>query len=209
MLNLGERFAAKLAARPQMPVPPEPGLLLSLGIPRPMHGLAPRVVMGKEWWDQTRNEAYQRTNFHCLACEVHKTEAKFHRWLEAHEIYDIHFSKGRMKYLETVPLCHACHCYVHLGRTWNLMQQGQVTEEKFLEIYNHGQQILIKAGLPHPSYQEVSDALTNLEMYGKAAPWEKWRLCIGKKKYKPLYESYEDWVNSVQAFKNAPLEIDE
>lgn len=37
-----------------------PELLLHNNIPKPMHGVAPRVVLGQKWWDRERRECYER-----------------------------------------------------------------------------------------------------------------------------------------------------
>ena len=66
-------------------------------IPKPMSGVAPRVVMGQVWWDQIRREAYAKNNMRCWACGGEGP-------LEAHEVYHINHYSARMIYLETVAL---------------------------------------------------------------------------------------------------------
>ena len=169
-----------------------PEVLLSPNIPLPLHGMAPRVVMGDTWWNQTRQKAYESTAYHCVACGVWKMEAKGHQWLEGHELYAIDYEKGKMVYLETVPLCHYCHNYIHDGRLLHLLQQGMLPQSKYFAILNHGDEILKQVGLRRLTRNEREDALKEMIIRGRMAPWEKWRLVVGKKTYKPLYRSREE-----------------
>ncbi|MGB5770131.1 MAG: hypothetical protein WBM32_09705, partial [Crocosphaera sp.] len=59
-----------------------PWLLFHPNIPKPLHGLAPRVIKGDKWFNQTKQETKAKLNQHCWACGVHKYDAKYHRWLE-------------------------------------------------------------------------------------------------------------------------------
>jgi len=68
-----------------------PEVLLCPNVPKPMHGLAPRVVLGSAWWDETRQRAYRSTNYHCIACGVSRERAKYHQWMEGHELYSINY----------------------------------------------------------------------------------------------------------------------
>src|SRR3990167_9396936 len=84
-----------------------PAILLHPNIPKPMHGVNPRTIMGQEWWDEQRQRAYEENNFCCWACGVHKSQAAYHKWLEAHECYEIDYIAGRMYMRIIVALCHS------------------------------------------------------------------------------------------------------
>lgn len=158
-----------------------PAILLHPNIPKPLHGLAPREILGKAWWDQTRKEAYRRQHYHCAACGVAKEAARYHQWLEAHEVYDIDYPLGRSIYIETVALCHACHNFIHSGRLKILAEKGEIPHEKRIEILHHGNRLLVTAGLKPRAYT------------GKCARWSKWRLVLNGVEYKPKFKSFKAW----------------
>jgi len=181
-MGMADRVKKLRRARPAKVWKREPEVLLCGNVPKPMHGLAPRVVLGRKWWDQTRQAAYASTNNHCIACGVHKFRAMCRQWMEGHELYAVDYVNGRMKYLRTVPLCHYCHNYIHSGRLEAMLEKGEITHAKYAAIHQHGDAVLDDAGLEKEEHQ------------GLVAPWEKWRLVIGRKTYKPKFKTYEDWV---------------
>lgn len=165
------------------PVNANPSILLHPQIPKPMHGMAPRVVLGQAWWDKERQAAYASTNFHCEACGVPKWEAKYHQWLEGHEIYEIDYKKGTMTYKRACPLCHYCHNYIHSGRLQWLFDTQRINHHKYASILIHGDAVLAAAGLRKP-----------IPYDGPIAPWSAWRLIINGKQYKGKFKNYEDWL---------------
>lgn len=167
--------------KPKPPWKKRPEILLCHRIPEPLHGVAPRVVLGGKWWDKTRKEAYKSTNYHCIACGVHKLSAKYRKWLEAHEVYYIDYLVGRMEYVETVPLCHFCHNFIHMGRLQALLERGQINHGKFTAIVQHGNSVLKKANLRKEPFDP-----------GPMADWKDWRLILFGKEYPPLYETPEE-----------------
>ena len=161
---------------------PRPELLLCPNIPKPLHCVNPRTILGQAWWNQRRQEAYRVTDFHCAACGVWKFHAKGHQWLEGHEIYRIDYVRGRMYLEEVVALCSYCHEFIHSGRLQALMEQGKITQGHFAAVIQHGNKVLRDAGLTKP------------EPYaGKTAPWGKWRLILNRRYYKPKYGTPEEW----------------
>lgn len=162
---------------------PDPSLLLHQNIPKPLHGIAPRVVLGRKWWDGTRMEAYKSTGFRCAACGVRASDAKFKQWLEAHEVYAFDYKNLRLTYLYTVPLCHACHSFIHCGRLRVMKDKGKLSEEVYREIIAHGKNVLECAGLPPSGEPETS----------KKTKWNDWRMEINGKLYGPSTRSYVAW----------------
>lgn len=160
-----------------------PELLTHPNIPKPLHGVNPRSVLGKDWWDEKRVAAYAENNFCCHACGTHKSKAKFHQWLEGHEAYIIDYPRGEIRLEKIVALCHSCHNYIHNGRLKHLLDKGDVTKEKYDAIMKHGDSLLKKAGLARRAGYD-----------GEVADWNKWRLVIDDKKYKPKYNSYNEWL---------------
>lgn len=178
----------------QLPFIPRPEILLGKNIPKPMHGVAPRVVLGSKWWDKERKDAYASTDYHCLACGVHKSLAKSRQWLEAHELYEIDYEKGRMTYIECTPLCHLCHQFIHDGRLTNLLRKSEISHAKFVSIIQHGDSVLRKASLRRQPYEIREQLLRNT----RCAPWEDWRMVVGGFEYPPLYRTEEEWMTKFE-----------
>lgn len=158
---------------------PNPSLLLHPNIPKPLHGIAPRVIMGQEWWDKHRREAYANAGYCCEACGVPKEEAKYHKWLEAHEYYDYDYAEGTLTFVKLVALCHSCHNYIHSGRMAILRNSGEMTYAKYDDIMEHG--------------DRLTEGHTTPTRGVGVADWEDWRLIFEGKEYGPSSNSYHEW----------------
>jgi len=180
-----------------------PALLTHPNIPKPLHGLNPRTLLGQEWWDERRHAAYAKEIYHCWACGVHKSNALYHRWLEGHETYNIDYEHGRAEMIEVVALCHACHNFIHSGRLVAEWRVKHISQDKALTILRHGFDVLEAAHLEafwvaHASYAEISGIRSHeLLGYGRdikmQVPWADWRLVMLGNEYEPLHKSFEEW----------------
>ena len=171
----------KLRTKPEMIGEPDPSILLCPNIPKPLHGMAPRTLLGDEWWDKERKACYASTNHHCLACGVHASNAAAFNRMEAHEMYDYDYPKGTLTYVRAVPLCHFCHNYIHDGRMSHLLRKGEMDYNKIQQILKHGSAILARAGLDKMPYN------------GPIARWDQWRMIINGVAYKGKFASFDAW----------------
>lgn len=180
-----------------------PELLRHHTIPRPMSGMAPRVVMGQEWWDDMRHKAYAENNMRCWACGGDGP-------LEAHEAYSINYYKAQMTYIETTALCNACHSFIHIGRTIGLFSQGKICHRDAKRIVLKGYETLKAAGLRCPWETRVIASngmpwrrprfwVTEVLLACDPVPesimteWASWRLVFEGEKYPPLYKTFEEY----------------
>ena len=163
---------------------PNPQLLLHPQIPKPLHGLNPRTLLGKPWWDRERKRAYRKHQWHCHACGIKNTKAVYHQWLEGHETYKINYDKGVALYLETVALCHCCHSYIHAGRLNILFTQKKIAIAKYKYIINHGSRIL-RAAFLTPTAQPN-------DVY-KKVKFSSWRLQIGRSVFMSPFKNEAEW----------------
>lgn len=185
-------------------------LLTHPNIPKPLHTLAPRTLLGEEWWNRVRQEAYAKENYHCWACGIHKYEADFHQWLEAHETYEINYAEGWMQLTEIVALCHSCHNFIHSGRLWILFKQGKITENKLRFILLHGfsllksQQLkpfwgtaliwhLLNGKSEAAAIQDLRERKILVEHDEVFAEWSRWRLILNGKEYRTPFKDIDDW----------------
>jgi hypothetical protein len=178
-----------------------PQILLHPNIPKPLHGLNPRSIFGKEWWDIERKKAYEVNNFCCWACGIDKNKAKHHRWLEAHECYEIDYSTGIAEMKMISALCHLCHNYIHNGRLQELLNVSSITIEFYNEVMFHGSNLLAERmeniGFPK-ELLFLQSTLISLEMVKlkmvENVDWKDWKLIIDGKEYSPIHKSYEEWL---------------
>lgn len=177
-----------------------PEVLMHPNIPKPLHEVNPRNIMGKARWDVVRKEAYASTNYHCIACGVHKTQAKKYQWLEAHEFYDIDYQEGRVSIDRIIPLCHYCHNFIHSGRLYMIMGKEK-TEEEVIEILEHGFKILSDNGLDAFPFTVNFAESVGAETHGVdrnflpdvgPVEWGDWRLIWEGVEYPPKYTE-EEW----------------
>jgi len=202
---------------------PDPSILQHPNIPKPLHGLNPRTLLGQSWWDKQRQRAYLKHMYHCHACGIHKDEALYRQYLEAHEYYDIDYARGRMQLTDIVALCYACHNFIHSGRLYVLLLKGEIPPDRFILIMERGFANLMAADLRyhHHSINVAIQAESYFDMLGIEVswdmvffspenmpntlvpgahnpdegnvPWGDWRLVIDGKEYAPLWKTFSDW----------------
>lgn len=158
-----------------------PEILLHDLIPPPLHGLAPRTVKGGKWWDAQRHAAAAANMYKCWACNIPKTKAKKHKWLEGHESYEIDWKKGTCNLVEIVSLCHYCHNYIHQGRMRAMVECGRERQSFYEDVLKHGDRLT--AHLKRPA--QVSPA--------EMAPWGEWVLLIEGTPYPSRFSSVDEW----------------
>jgi hypothetical protein len=178
-----------------------PEILMHPNIPKPLHEVNPRNIMGEEKWNVVRQEAYASTDYHCIACGVHKSQAKGPKWLEAHEFYNIDYAAGKVEIDRIIPLCHYCHNFIHSGRLYMVMDKEK-TEQEVVDILEHGFKILADAGLPcfyftlhlaHELDAETYGVVQADTPDGETPDWGEWRLVWDGVEYPPKYKTYEEW----------------
>ena len=167
-----------------------PEILLHPNIPKPLHGMNPRSILGQTWWNKQRQIAYAKEDYHCMACGVHKTNAKYHKWLEAHECYEFDYPKGIARMIEIVALCHCCHNFIHSGKLMMDYQSGRITIDRYDAILRHGEKIImVVRNMKNPYIINEAEGLTD---------WSKWRLIIEGKEYYSQFKNFDDWRNFYQ-----------
>ena len=166
---------------------PKPELLLHSLIPPPLHGLAPRSILGVDWWNEQRHRAKAANMFKCWACNIPERRAKLYNRLEGHENYAIDWKNGTCSLTEIVSLCHYCHNYIHRGRLEVMLAYGKVKQLFVDEVIQHGDRLTSHLSRPTP-IKEI-------------APWDDWVLLIDGKAYPSRFTSerewatYYDWIN--------------
>lgn len=163
---------------------PRPDLLVAPNTPKPLHEVTPRNIMGQAWWDVQRKKAYYKHGLQCWTCGgMAEDDGHLHR-LEAHEVYNVDYARGRMTFVEVVALDSACHAFIHGGRLRALVQKGEMTHERYGYLIDRGEALLKAAGLKPWEYRREP----------AMAPWSEWRLVFDGKEYPPKYPDYTAWL---------------
>ena len=142
-----------------------PKLLLDCGPPRALYKVNPRLIFGREWWDEARRWAYAKYNNKCAACGKGSTK------LEAHEMYEIDGKKGIITVKDIVPMCWKCHSFVHQDMHRSLLATGKMTHSQVAEVLKHGRDLLMKYKIrnvrkdPNSYNIKPSDWRLNLYVY--------------------------------------------
>jgi len=169
-----------------------PELLLHPNIPKPLHGMSPRELLGDVWWDGVREWVYANAGYRCQCCDTPKADALYHKWLEAHETYSYDYENGVATVTEVVALCHACHSYIHDGLLLHKYEEGKVSWQKYQNIMIRGNAILHQAGLTLPPPPK------------RIAEWSKWGIIVAGRWYPTRWRNEDEWATYYQEKPKEP-----
>lgn len=124
-----------------------PELLCHPHIPKGLAGINPRTILGREWWDEQRRQAYEKNNYCCWACSIHGSDDPYEQRLEAHEAYEFDYAAKTATFVGTVALCHSCHCFIHSGRLWARYRCLAIPREKVEYVVTSRLRLLRDNGL--------------------------------------------------------------
>lgn len=188
---------------------PDPRILTQPNIPKPLHGVNPRTILGEGWWEIQKGIAKQRTGNRCEACGSGPGGLRGKPWLECHEAYDFDYKNGRVSFLHVSPLCHYCHNFIHSGRL-TMIAGKEKTWDEVRAILEHGFQTIsawnkarpagTKCLQAFPSAKELSyDAKARTfgvrasKLPETSTPWADWRLVIDGKEFPPIFKTFQEW----------------
>lgn len=152
--------------------PTNPRILLDSGPPRALYSVNPRLILGEKWWDIVRHKAYKEFGYKCAACGNAKAK------LDAHEMYEVNKTLGKVYLKDIVPLCFDCHSFVHQELHRALLKSGRLKTSDVMRILAHGKAILSKAKVRN-ARKDPNDS---------KIPHSQWRLVIGNNEYAPIFE---------------------
>lgn len=182
-------------------------------VPRPLHGMPPRKIMGQANWDKMRKRCYYNAGYKCEACGAEPERGG----LDAHELYDIDWVNGTSTFVRCVALCKKCHSFIHSGRLITLYKQNNplYTKEYLLSVVEHGFKLIheqnvkyntnLKAYGTFLEYLKVPSITAeiaglikryNMEFYSEPthiAKWSDWRLVWRGKEYPTPYADANAW----------------
>lgn len=205
-------FPCKLIEKWEAPKEDGAPLLCMPNIPKPLHGLNPRTIVGEATWKCIREQCVARADFKCEICGK-----KNKKHLQTHELYSYDFKNGIGKFERCVALCEQCHMrFIHSGRMFTKYKKSFLMKNEIYVGIEHGFALIKKwndkhdpsdklrvspAILDYIDNEDLGDRIWELidkyeiEFYviKQEAKWSDWKLIIGDKEYKTLYKDEKEW----------------
>lgn len=172
-------------AKSQLDKQLQPALLGQPNIPKPLHGINPRTIMGASKWQDLRRDIIGATPY-CRAC------GKETLILDLHEDYNIDYTKATLQLRQYVPLCKSCHSFIHSGLLTVRFSKKQIDRYELVEILLKGLAITKKHNIPVFTVTYTLAKSLGLELNGikqwsppvTSHRWEDWRLIYEGKTYR-------------------------
>lgn len=169
----------------------KPQLLGQANIPKPLHGINPRTIMGASKWAKHRQVIVQN-NPYCKGCGAANCI------LDLHEDYEIDYNNCIMKIRDYVPLCKSCHSFIHSGLLRVFISNKTVSVESAKNILTHGfgicstNNISVFIGTVELAKQLNMPTSSIRSWTPKMQDnWTAWKLLYEGKEYQGM--SYQQW----------------
>ena len=196
-------------------------LIAMPNIPKPLHGVNPRTLLGSSNWNKMRRACYAAADDTCEICG-YKPENLRQR--HGHEVYEISYSQGTAKFIRVFCVCSLCHlACIHTGRALTLWKQNNplYPTEFLLQGAEHAFKIITEYNKDNPKadIRAYSMFLEYLKYDGLKEPMEKlikkddmkfytevtdmvewgdWKLLIGENEYPTPYQNEKDWEEAMK-----------
>lgn len=200
-------------------------LIAMPNIPRPLHGVNPRTLLGATTWNHMRKFCYNQANDTCEICGFKPEDL---RKRHGHEVYEIDYAKGTAKFVRVFCVCSLCHLgCIHTGRALTLWKKGNpLCPTEFLLLgAEHAFKIIGEYNHDHPgadlrAYSTFLDYLKhdelkkpmeeliekyNVKFYTEVedmVEWKDWKLIIGDREYQTPYASESEWKATMEEREN-------
>lgn len=208
-------------------------LIAMPNIPKPLHSVAPRTVLGARVWNLLRKHCYEVADD---TCEICGEKPELARRRHAHEVYEIDYEHGTSKFIRAFCLCSLDHLgCIHTGRAITLYAQNNplYPKEFLLEGAEKAFTIISSFNRDHPEgeslraystfieylkFDELREPMLKLikkydikfymEDPKKMAKWKDWKLIIGDREYPTPYKNEKEWQKAMEeASKNDTARI--
>lgn len=188
-------------------------LLTMPNIPKPLHELCPRNIMGEQGWKQYRLNCIKHAKYVCEICGKKLTYGA-----KSHELYTYSYLTGTAVFQRCVCLCSTCHDGIHSGHSITRFKRGEISKEHLLAIIENAFRIIWEYNCDHANqeplrlYKSFSDCLKVPEIHDEvaalikkydikfykeddryAARWREWHLFYGNQSYSTRFKSYDSW----------------
>lgn len=197
-------------------------LIAMPNIPKPCHALNPRNLLGASTWDHIRKACYFEADNTCEICGE-KPENLRHR--HAHEVYEIDYMKGEVRFVRAFCICSLDHLgCIHTGRAITLFKHNnplypkefllEGAEKAFKTIYEYNQDnpgadlrayVTFLEYLKQGELREPMEKLIekyNVKFYQEVEnpnlKWGDWKLIIGDNEYPTPYVDEKAWKEAME-----------
>ena len=197
-------------------------LLTMPNVPRALHGLPPRVIMGRTAWDFVRKACYANAGYKCEICGEDFADIKPR--YAAHELYSYDYAKQEGVFERCVAICAKSHDFIHSGRLITMYKNGNpmYPREYVLEVVEKGFKLIHDYNESHPDQEPLrayatfleyletdlhDEMVTLIDKYGmkfykehikKNKLWKGWHLIYGNKRHESPYSSQKEWEEAMQ-----------
>ena len=194
-------------------------------IPRPLHGVNPRTILGASTWNHMRKRCYALADNTCEICGA-KPENLRHR--HGHEVYEIDYAHGTAKFHRVYCVCSMCHLgCIHTGRALTLWKKKNplYPTEFLLAGAEHAFKIISEYNKDNPKadlreyatfldylkHEELKGPMEelikkyNIKFYKEAegmCEWKDWKLYIGSQEYATPYSNEKEWKATMEEKEN-------
>lgn len=188
-------------------------LLTMPNIPKPLHGVNPRLIMGEAEWTKTRKKAYFDAGYKSEISGILCAEPGS---LHAHEVYSINYVTGTCRFKKICAITPLEHVYfIHSGRAITMWKNKNplYSTDKLLKGVENGFKLIYEWNQTHPREKKLKAYQTFLEYLKQEELREPMEELIDKYEIKFWGEDtkrmcdWEDWKLLIPDKKTGVLKI--